>query len=231
MRLRGRLTAMGESNQAEIPGKVAGRLPHYLRVVEQLVAEGEVIVITSSELAEASGVSSAQLRKDLSYLGHLGVSGRGYELEIVASGLRRGLGLDLTWNIAMIGSNALGRAMIEHLRRWDREFYIAGLFDPNLLHLGRKVGHLVTEPLSELRAAVTERDISIGFVALADARVQESVDALVEAGVGAIVNCGHVEATVPDGVQIHVLDPLMALRAMTRDLVPSLKSSQSVSVA
>ncbi len=222
---------MTRPKQAKIPGKVAGRFPHYLRVVEQLVAEGEVIVITSDYLADASGGSSAQLRKDLSYLGHLGVSGKGYELENIVSGLRRGLGLDLTWNIAMIGSNALGRGMIEHLRKWDREFYIAGLFDPNLLHLGRKVGHLVTEPLSELGTAVAERGISIGFVALPDARVQESVDALVEAGVCAIVNCGHVEATVPEGVQIHVLDPLMALRAMTRDLVPSLKSDSSVPVA
>ncbi|MCH8102715.1 MAG: redox-sensing transcriptional repressor Rex [Chloroflexi bacterium] len=217
--------------QAKIPGKVAGRLPHYLRVVEQLVAEGEVIVVTSDELSAASGVSSSQLRRDLSYLGHLGVSGKGYELENVVAGLRRSMGLDRTWNIAMIGSNALGRGMIEHLRMWDREFHVAGLFDPNLLHLGRKVGHLVTEPLSELGVAVVERDISIGFVALADTRVQESVDALVEAGVSAIVNCGHVEATVPDGVQIHVLDPLMALRSMTRDLAPPLKSSRSASVA
>lgn len=210
---------------------VAARLPHYLRVVEQLAAEGELIVITSEELARASGVSSAQLRKDFSYLGHLGVSGRGYELENVIAGLRRGLGLDLTWNVAMIGSNALGRGMIEHLRRWDREFYVAGLFDPNLLHLGRKVGHLVTEPLSDLATAVAERDIAIGFVALPDARVQESVDALVDAGIRAIVNCGHVEATAPENVQIQVLDPLMALRTMTMELVPSLKSSRSAPMA
>ena len=60
-----------------IPPASVARLTIYLRALNSLLAEG-VERVSSEELAEAAGVKSAMLRKDLSYLGSYGTRGVGY---------------------------------------------------------------------------------------------------------------------------------------------------------
>ncbi len=52
----------------QIPDIVIGRLPVYLRALNFLVAEGREIT-SSQELGDRLGISSAQIRKDLSHFG------------------------------------------------------------------------------------------------------------------------------------------------------------------
>ena len=54
------------------------RLSLYLRLLR--VAAGKQELISSQELAERSGATSAQVRKDLSLFGSFGQRGRGYEV-------------------------------------------------------------------------------------------------------------------------------------------------------
>ena len=58
----------------QIPESTAARLPVYLRVLTDL---GNRDLISSDELANACGVNSAQLRKDLSFIGTRGTRGVG----------------------------------------------------------------------------------------------------------------------------------------------------------
>ncbi len=67
---------------------------------------------------------------------------------------------------------------------------------------------------------MVDRGISIGFVALQGASVQQAVEALVDAGVGAIVNCSPEHVSVPPDVRVITFDPLLALRTLTPGLVP-----------
>ena len=66
-----------------IPDATVARLPVYLRALNQL-AEQRIDTISSGALAEAAGVNSAQLRKDLSYLGSYGTRGVGYDVDVPA---------------------------------------------------------------------------------------------------------------------------------------------------
>jgi len=61
-----------------IPEATVARLPIYHRVLSQITERG-IITVSSEELAAASGVSSAKLRKDLSFLGSYGTRGVGYD--------------------------------------------------------------------------------------------------------------------------------------------------------
>src|SRR5947208_522022 len=59
-----------------VPEATVGRLPVYLRALIEMAERGATT--TSSEgLAEAAGVNSAKVRKDLSYLGSYGTRGGG----------------------------------------------------------------------------------------------------------------------------------------------------------
>ena len=54
-----------------VPDIVVGRLPLYLRALTRMQAEGKEIT-SSQELGERLGISSAQIRKDLSQFGEFG---------------------------------------------------------------------------------------------------------------------------------------------------------------
>src|SRR3972149_3137939 len=59
---------------SSVPDIVVGRLPLYLRALTQMAASGKEIT-SSQELGERLGISSAQIRKDLSQFGAFGKIG------------------------------------------------------------------------------------------------------------------------------------------------------------
>ena len=65
-----------------IPEAAVARLAVYLRVLSGMAEQG-VGTISSEELSVASGVNSAKLRKDLSYVGSYGTRGVGYEVAVL----------------------------------------------------------------------------------------------------------------------------------------------------
>ncbi len=83
------------------------RLATYLRVLGLLADEGAIIV-SSEELATASGVGSAKLRKDLSFLGPNGVRGVGYDVTRLRARIESALGLDRGHRVVLVGIGNLG---------------------------------------------------------------------------------------------------------------------------
>src|SRR5213594_1090277 len=63
----------------QISESTVRRLSHYDRVLEEVEAEGGR-VISSRRLAEREGITSAQVRKDLSCFGSFGRRGLGYDV-------------------------------------------------------------------------------------------------------------------------------------------------------
>ena len=62
-----------------IPEASVARLAVYLRMLGEMAEQG-ADTVSSEELATATGVNSAKLRKDLSYVGSHGIRGVGYEV-------------------------------------------------------------------------------------------------------------------------------------------------------
>src|SRR5919201_1563377 len=83
-------------SEPRLPRASVGRLSLYLRRLEELLREGAGKV-SSSQLGEALGVTDAQVRKDLAYLGNLGHPGIGYPTREVITALRHKLGIDRDW--------------------------------------------------------------------------------------------------------------------------------------
>ena len=65
------------SNKKKIAESAISRLSLYLRILEDLVEEGEPTV-SSQTMASQSGTTAAQVRKDLSLFGSFGRRGLGY---------------------------------------------------------------------------------------------------------------------------------------------------------
>src|SRR3990172_833113 len=97
----------------EIPPVVIDRLPLYARALRTLEREGREVV-SSQELGQLLNVTPAQIRKDLSYFGRFGKQGRGYNVPKLLDELRRILGLNRQWRMALVGVGRAGRGPPGH---------------------------------------------------------------------------------------------------------------------
>ena len=75
------------------PEPTIGRLATYVRCLRAALGEG-VEMVSSAGIEERTGVSSAQVRKDLSYFGEFGKPGLGYAVEPLLTRLTHIMGLD-----------------------------------------------------------------------------------------------------------------------------------------
>ena len=106
-----------------IPDIVVGRLPLYLRSLQQMLKEGRQVT-SSQELGERLGISAAQIRKDLSQFGEFGKQGTGYHIEYLIEQLSQILKVDRVWNVAVVGAGDIGSAVASYLGFVDRGFQV-----------------------------------------------------------------------------------------------------------
>src|SRR6266702_8020322 len=111
-----------------IPEATVGRLPLYLRALAEMAAEGRT-TISSVHLADAAGVNSAKVRKDLSYLGSYGTRGVGYDVAYLIHQVRRELGLTQDWPVLIAGAGNLGHALANYRGFAHRGFRIVAMVD------------------------------------------------------------------------------------------------------
>ncbi|MCL6429898.1 MAG: redox-sensing transcriptional repressor Rex [Anaerolineae bacterium] len=204
----------------DVPEIVVRRLPLYLRALTAL-AESNHLVTSSQELAARLGISSAQIRKDLSYFGEFGKQGMGYEVPYLRDQLRRILQADRHWSMVLVGAGDLGHAIVNYasFKRWDYE--IIAIFDNDPAKIGRKLGGLTIRPADELESAVRELGVQIGIIAVPAAQAQAVAERLIRGGVRAILNYAPVSLNLPPDVRVHSIDPVVGLQSMTYYLSPS----------
>ena len=197
-----------------IPDIVIGRLPIYLRALTRLAVEGQEVT-SSHELGRRLGISSAQIRKDLSHFGGFGKQGTGYQIAYLVDQLRQVLKVDQEWEVAVIGAGDLGTALVHYKGFSDRGFRIACVFDNSPQKIGKKIGDFVVHPIDEMQKIVQERGIKIAMIAVPAEKAQEVANKLIEVGVRALLNYAPMTLNVPSEVKVQYIDPVVQMQRMT----------------
>src|SRR5258707_9479908 len=167
------------NRMARISESTVRRLSHYYRVLEEVAAEGKRM-ISSHLLAEREGVTSAQVRKDLSSFGSFGRRGLGYHVEHLRGEIRALLGLDRRWRACVVGAGHIGPALLGYRGFSDQGFDIVAVFDADAARIGRTLEGLVVRPVSQLSSREAAREaFEIGVIATPVRAAQEVADALV----------------------------------------------------
>ena len=203
-----------------IPDATVSRLPTYLRALTALTVSGTTVV-SSDELSALVGVGSAKLRKDLSHLGTYGVRGVGYDVERLTGEISLALGLTREWTVAIIGMGNLGRALAAYGGFANRGFTVIAAFDRDSTLLGAIESGIPVRPMANLAAVVRAEGLAIGVIATSPEGAQEAADALVSAGVRAILNFASTVITTPSTVTVRGVDlatelQILAFHALRR---------------
>jgi redox-sensing transcriptional repressor len=187
----------------KVPEATIRRLSRYSRCLEGLDGKGEKVV-SSAQLARKCLVHAAQVRKDLAYFGEFGIRGVGYYIRELLHTIKRILGSNKEWNMAVIGIGDLGSALLSYKDFLKQNYKIVAAFDIDPLKVIGKVSEKLGKPveilhIDRLQEVAKERKIEIGLIATPPSEAQPVADLLVKAGVKGILNFAPAQITVPEG--------------------------------
>jgi len=190
-------------SKEKAPENAAVRLSICLRYLKEMRDDEN---ISSEQLAQLTGTSSARIRKDLSYFGQFGTPGRGYTVGKLREQISKALGLDRQWNMALVGVGKLGRALLNYLTFKKSGFHIRAGFDVDEEKIGRKISGVKIYDPYQMPKIIREKKIHIGIVTVPAEVAQKAVDLLVISGIRAILNFSPVRVVVPRQVKLRNVD-------------------------
>ncbi len=173
--------------KTKIPDAAIKRLPVYLRVLEEMAA-GDIPIISSAELAERTGFSPEQIRKDLAYFGAFGTRGVGYDTAMLSRRISRILGLHQGVKAALVGAGHLGYALARYSISRHKDVRITAIFDVSPEKVGTEIYGVPIQPMDEMIPTLREQGIKIGIITVPASEAQATAEKLQQGGVEAILN-------------------------------------------
>lgn len=189
------------------------RLSLYLRRLEGLLREGATTV-SSGQLGESLGVTDAQVRKDLAYLGNLGHPGVGYAAPELVAAIRRALGIDRVWPTALVGVGNLARALLRYQGFLERGFRIVAVFDADPDKVGQIVDDLEIHPPERMAAVIAATGAELGILSVPSEASQAVAEALVAAGIRGLLNFAPTVLRLPPHVSVVSVDLTVQLEQL-----------------
>ncbi len=191
---------------SKIPSATITRLSLYSRALEELM-NSHVNIIASDKLAQKCGVNPAQVRKDLAYFGEFGVRGVGYFVKELLFEIKKILGLNRRWRMALVGIGNLGLALVAHENFAKQGYEFVAVFDIDPKKVGRRLpSSQMIYSIDDLNKVIKEKDIEIGVIATPAAHAQATARRLIDAGVKAILNFAPLQIQMPEGFIVENVD-------------------------
>ncbi|HHY04710.1 MAG TPA: redox-sensing transcriptional repressor Rex [Thermoanaerobacterales bacterium] len=205
------------SKKFKIPSATIGRLSMYSRYLKDADNKG-IVTVSSRNIAEATGVTPAQVRKDLAYFGEFGTRGVGYNSRELYNYIMKILGLDRSWPVAVIGAGNLGRALCHYKGFAERGFNICCVFDNDPNKIGEKFADVEVFPMSALEEKVKVHNIKLGIIAVPASSAQEAADNMIKARINGIINFAPINVIVNENILLRRVDLAAQLEYLTYSL-------------
>lgn len=205
--------AAGIGNEPRLSRASVARFSLYLRHLERFQSES-VRNVSSSLLGEALGITDAQVRKDLAYLGNLGQPGIGYPTQDLISALRQRLGVDHEWSAIVVGVGNLARALLRYKGFERHGFRFVALFDADHEKIGQTVESLEVLSIVRLKEVIAQTGADLAVLAVPAEAAQSVADALVAAGIKGILNFAPIVPRLPSGVSLIGVDLAIQLEQL-----------------
>ena len=169
----------------KIPFATRERYPEYLRALRYYQNKGHDKIM-SNELARELGINSTSVRRDISYLGHMGRQGYGYDIKKLIDELKKELGDGKDEGIVLMGVGNMGKALLKYNTfSFQVGTIVCGFdVDPN------NIGIIEDVPVYHYKDLHTKfpKGVKMAILALPGNVAQTVADELISLGVTAFIN-------------------------------------------
>jgi len=189
----------------QAPEPTIARLALYLRGLRAALRDG-VETMSSADIEAMTGISSGQVRKDLSYFGEFGKPGMGYSVAPLVARLSHIMRLDREQPVLIVGAGNLGAALAGYAAFIESSFRVAAIYDNNFNKIGRKVWDLEILDVHHMPDLNREMNVRIGIIATPAEGAREVADIMARSGVKAILNFAPIRFPAPQGTVVRHVD-------------------------
>lgn len=195
------------------PEPTIARLALYLRSLRTAQQEG-LPTLSSADIEVRTGISSGQVRKDLSYFGEFGKPGLGYAVTPLVNRLAGIMRLDREQKVMLVGAGNLGTALAGYQGLHDSGFRLVAIYDNNFSKIGRKIWDLEIQDAEMMPTLNAEMGVEIGIITTPAIAAQAVADRMVQSGVLVILNFAPTRVNVPKGVVVRNVDLTQELQIL-----------------
>lgn len=199
-------------SERKIPSLAIPRLSIYYRA---LLESRETDIISSEQIAELTGYTAAQIRRDLAYFGQFGIPGKGYNVGELKKRILEILGIDKEWKVALVGVGNLGAALLAYEGFKKQRFEIVAAFDNDIRKIGRRWENIEIQDIRELPEIIKRENIIMAIVTVPGDIAQEVVNFIVTSGIRVILNFAPTRVRVPENVKLLNIDMAIELERLS----------------
>lgn len=182
-----------------LPEPTLRRLPWYLAYLDMLRHDG-VLNVSSTALAKALSIDSAQIAKDLSFLDVKGKTRIGYNVDELRANIYEQLGFGRLHNAVIVGVGNLGAALLHDGGLAAYGLAIKAGFDIDPQVVNSEICGVPIYPINQMHDAIRRYDATIGILTVPSAAAQEIADELAASGLKAIWNFTPTRVKVAEGI-------------------------------
>ena len=205
-----------EGKTAEISKAAFLRFPAYLRYLKAEEAAG-VGYVSSSEIAEDMHLSAVCVRKDLALVAsEPGKPRLGFAVGKLIGDLERVLGYHLKTHACVVGAGRLGRAFLVYDGFEHYGIDVVAAFDISPAQVGALRGKPIY-PMERLKEIAERENVKLGILTVPGDAAQQACDAMVEAGITAILSFAPAYVRVPEGVTLRCEDLAATLASLSAE--------------
>jgi redox-sensing transcriptional repressor len=188
----------------DISKRVIARFCRYRNALMRFRQYG-MKAIFSEELAQALGLTSAQVRKDFSIFKIPGKKKAGYRIDQLMKQFDRILDKTHVQHVVILGAGPMGLALVRDPFLTDRGVSVSAIFDEakKISGLPAQIGDVAVLPISKLVAFVRSENIKYCVVAATDNSAQQMLDEAIISGIRGVLNFTPFELKVPKSCTIN----------------------------
>lgn len=161
--------------------------------------------VSSGKLAEITGLTDVQIRKDISIFGKVGRPRIGYRITRLKRCLKEFV-LQNTVHVALFGVGNLGSAIAKYPGFQNERIKLVAAFEKDKRKIGKQINGIRIYPLKDAPRIIPRSHAEIGIIAVTMESAQQVADIMSRSGLKGIVNFSPVPVRVPTGVSIKDID-------------------------
>lgn len=189
----------------KISNKIVARAFLYIRTLGDLIKEKRFLV-SSAEMANITGLTDVQIRKDISTFGRAGKPRIGYRTAELKSILEDFILQRNIVHIALFGVGNLGAAIMKYPGFQTDKIKLVAAFDKSKNKIGKVINGVKIYPVEKASQIIKNVHADIGIIAVPSRHSQEVADLMVMAGLKGIINFSPSSISVPKKVSVRDID-------------------------